>query len=88
MHQNEMFMTMFVDPQACKIMLSFIPKQKCSINHAFKIECLTFNHACKDKWLGIQVHSQDKIKVKPASKMVSEQNIPTKTQVSASKTLQ
>ena len=54
-------------------------------NHAFKIECLAFNHACKDKWLIMQVHFQDKIKAKPASKMVSEQNIPAKTQVSAAK---
>ena len=38
-----------------------IPNQRyCSINYAFKIEfdCLSFNHAFKDKCLSIQIHSK------------------------------
>ena len=47
-------------------------KEKHSINHAFKMIALAFNHACKDKCLGIQVHFQNKIKEKPTSNMVND----------------
>ena len=39
----------------------------------------SINHAFNDKWLIIKVHSITKLGQKPASKMVSEQNIPANT---------
>ena len=58
-------------------------KEKRLINHAFKMS-LSVNHAFNDKWLIIQVHFQDKIKTKPASKMVSDK-ISLQTQAMTAK---
>ena len=52
-------------------MLSFIPKKSVQLTMHSRLS-LKVNHACKDKWLGIQVHSQNKIKEKPASNMVND----------------
>ena len=78
MHQNEMCMTMFVDPQTCKIMLALFPKKSVQLTMHSRLS-FSINHAFKDEWLGIQVHSQNKFKEKLGRNMVSEKNIPTNT---------